>query len=59
MYTAGDPTPELTGDRRTDRRILAQAALMGHGTYKQRMGNFRTGLDGGPGACMEAFEGMR
>jgi uncharacterized protein len=59
MYTAGDPPPELTGNPRADRRIRAQAALMGHGTYAQRMQNFRTGLRGGPGACLEEFEASR
>jgi len=52
MAAAADPTPQLTGNRRVDRRILTRAALMGHGTREQRMGNFRTGLEGGAGACM-------
>ena len=51
MAAAADPTPELTGNRRIDRRILRQAALMGHGTREQRMGNFRSGLSGGATAC--------
>jgi len=51
MAAAADPTPELTGNRRIDRRILRQAALMGHGTRDQRMGNFRSGLSGGATAC--------
>ncbi|MEJ7810616.1 MAG: neutral zinc metallopeptidase [Gemmatimonadaceae bacterium] len=55
MFTAGDPEPELTGDGRADRRILARAALIGHGTYEQRMANFRHGFDGGPGACLAAL----
>jgi len=58
MSTAGDPTPELTGDRRTDRRILDRLASVSHGTREQRMGNFRTGLEGGPGACMEEMQGV-
>lgn len=52
MSNAGDPAPELTGNRRTDGWILARAALAGHGTREQRMQNFKTGLDGGPPACM-------
>jgi hypothetical protein len=28
---------------------------MGHGTREQRMENFRTGLRGGPSACLAAF----
>jgi predicted metalloprotease len=55
MAAAADPTPELTGNRRVDRRILARAAVMGHGTREQRMGNFRAGLNGGAGACVEEF----
>jgi predicted metalloprotease len=52
MATAADPAPQLTGDRRVDRAILVRAALMGHGSQQQRMSNFQTGLDGGPGACL-------
>lgn len=59
MSRAGDPDPELTGDPRLDRRILARASLMGHGTQEQRMQNFRRGLDGGPGACMVQLRGMK
>src|SRR5687768_4754312 len=59
MAAAADPTPELTGNRRVDRRILARAAVMGHGTREQRMGNFRAGLNGGAGACVADFEGRR
>jgi predicted metalloprotease len=55
MAMAGDAEPELTGDRRTDRRILQRAALMGHGTREQRMENFQTGLDRGPEGCLPAF----
>ena len=58
MSTAGDPTPELTGDRRVDGRILARLASMSHGTREQRMANFRTGLEGGPQACMEEMRGV-
>lgn len=52
MAAAADPTPELTGNRRIDRRILTRAARMGHGTREQRMGNFRSGLSGGARACL-------
>jgi uncharacterized protein len=55
MAAAGDPTPELTGDERVDRRILRVSAIMGHGTREQRTSNFRRGLDGGPAACLEVF----
>lgn len=55
MAAAGDPTPELTGDERVDRRILRVASVMGHGTREQRTANFRRGLDGGPGACLDEF----
>jgi hypothetical protein len=52
MATAADPTPELTGDPRVDRRVLFRAARSAHGTGAQRMGNFRAGYDGGPRACL-------
>jgi uncharacterized protein len=55
MAAAGDPTPELTGDARVDRRILRVSSIMGHGTRDQRTANFRRGLDGGPPACLEVF----
>ena len=51
MAAAADPTPELTGNARTDRVILRRAARMAHGTKEQRMDNFRAGLEGGAGAC--------
>lgn len=57
MAAAGDPTPQLTGDRRADRAILVRSALMGHGTDAQRTRNFRSGLDGGAGACLPEFAG--
>jgi predicted metalloprotease len=57
MAAAADPTPELTGNRRIDRRILARAAAMGHGTREQRMENFRVGLEGGGGACLADLRG--
>lgn len=53
MSTAGDPTPQLTGNGRMDRYILARQALMGHGTREQRMQNFRLGLDRGAKACLD------
>ena len=56
MAAAADPTPRLSGDARTDRRILRAAALMGHGTREQRTANFERGLDGGAGACLEDFQ---
>ncbi|AHG89308.1 protein of unknown function zinc metallopeptidase [Gemmatirosa kalamazoonensis] len=55
MASAGDPTPQLTGDDRVDRVILVRAAAMGHGTEEQRVGNFRQGLQGGAGACLAEF----
>ena len=55
MAAAGDPEPELTGDSRLDRRILRAASLMGHGTREQRTANFRRGLEGGAGACLDEF----
>jgi predicted metalloprotease len=58
MSTAGDPPPELTGNRRTDGWILTRAALGGHGTREQRMQNFRNGLEGGPPACLPEFRGL-
>lgn len=58
MATAGDPTPELTGDRRLDRRIMLRAALMGHGTREQRQQNFHRGYEGGAGACLEDLRGV-
>lgn len=58
MSTAGDPEPQLTGDRRVDGWILTRAAMMGHGTREQRMQNFKNGLDGGPGACLPEFRDL-
>lgn len=58
MSTAGDPTPELTGDQRVDRYILARAARMAHGTREQRMQNFRDGLEGGARACLPEVRGL-
>jgi predicted metalloprotease len=58
MSTAGDPTPQLTGDRRIDGYILARAARMAHGTREQRMENFRSGLENGPRACLPEVRGL-
>jgi predicted metalloprotease len=55
MAMAGDPTPQATGDRRVDAMIQARLAHESHGTKEQRMQNFRTGLEGGPRACLEEF----
>lgn len=52
MAAAGDPPPELTGNRRVDARLLTRAALMGHGTREQRLANFTAGYERGPGACV-------
>lgn len=57
LAAAGDPTPQLTGNRRIDRRITYQAALMGHGSREQRLANFRAGYDGDAGACLDEFGG--
>ena len=53
MAMAGDPEPQLTGNRRLDRPIVLRASLLGHGTYEQRTENFRSGMEGGAGACIE------
>jgi predicted metalloprotease len=55
MAAAGDPTPQYTGNRRIDSRISLRAALLGHGTREQRQANFKSGLEGGAGACLPAF----
>ena len=55
MAAAGDPPPELTGNRRVDSRILTRAALLGHGTREQRLENFTTGYERGAGACVSAL----
>jgi predicted metalloprotease len=52
LAAAGDPTPQLTGNRRIDARITYRAALMGHGTREQRLANFRSGYERGAGACL-------
>jgi uncharacterized protein len=58
MAAAADPTPELTGNRRIDRVIIRRAASMAHGSREQRTENFRTGLNGGAGACFDALAGI-
>ena len=52
LAAAADPTPQLSGDRRIDRRIVYRAALMGHGTREQRLANFTAGYDQGANACL-------
>ncbi|HEY2377462.1 MAG TPA: neutral zinc metallopeptidase [Gemmatimonadaceae bacterium] len=59
MSSAGDPTPQLTGNDRVDQRILARMERVGHGTREQRVQNFKNGLTGGAGACLEEFRGQR
>jgi hypothetical protein len=58
MAAAADPTPELTGNRRIDRVIIRRAASMAHGSREQRTENFRTGLNGGAGACFDDLAGI-
>jgi uncharacterized protein len=58
MAAAADPTPELTGNRRIDRVIVRRAASMAHGSREQRTENFRTGLNGGAGACFNELAGI-
>jgi uncharacterized protein len=55
MAAAGDPTPQPTGNARYDARMVQMVRLMGHGTREQRMSNFKDGLEGGAGACLETF----
>lgn len=55
MAMVGDPTPEATGNERYDRLIQARLARNAHGTKDQRIQNFRTGLEGGAGACLREF----
>jgi predicted metalloprotease len=59
MSLAGDPTPQPTGNRRVDAMIQARLAQQSHGTKEQRTQNFRTGLDGGPAACLDDFASGR
>lgn len=55
MAAAGDPPLRLSGDPRYDQRLVRMASLMGHGTREQRQQNFRSGYEGGAGACLGAF----
>jgi len=55
LAAAGDPTPELTGDRRLDSRILRRASLGGHGTREQRLANFQAGYSRGADVCVDAL----
>jgi predicted metalloprotease len=55
LAAAGDPTPELTGDRRLDSRILRRASLVGHGTREQRLANFQAGYSRGADVCVDAL----
>lgn len=55
MSLAADPTLEPTGNRRVDAIMHARLERQSHGTKEQRMANFRTGLTGGAGACLEDF----
>jgi predicted metalloprotease len=55
MASAGDPTPQATGDAERDRRVARLIARNSHGSREQRMGNFREGLDAGSGACLSHF----
>lgn len=57
MQMAGDPEVQPTGDARYDRRIQLRLSRQSHGTKEQRVENFRTGYDGGPGACLDDFGG--
>jgi predicted metalloprotease len=58
MSMAGDPIPQSTGNARADAVIQARLARQSHGTKDQRMQNFRNGLDGGPGACLDDFRSL-
>jgi predicted metalloprotease len=55
LAAAGDPTPELTGDRRLDTRILRRASMVGHGTREQRLASFRAGYENGASVCVDAL----
>ena len=57
LAAAGDPTPELTGNRRIDSRILTRASLLGHGAREQRLANFRVGYERGAGSCLSELRG--
>lgn len=55
MSLAGDPTLRSTGSERLDARLQMRLATQSHGTREQRMQNFRSGLEGGPKACLVEF----
>lgn len=57
MAAAGDPEVMSTG-RRRGARMAGRLPRGKHGTREQRMQNFRDGLDGGPGACIEQLRPM-
>ncbi|HET9012463.1 MAG TPA: neutral zinc metallopeptidase [Gemmatimonadaceae bacterium] len=57
LAASGDPTPQLTGNRRLDARITYRAALLGHGTRDQRLANFTAGYEGGADVCLAGMEG--
>lgn len=57
MAAAGDPTLRATGDARFDARSTAHISARAHGTREQRMGNFRSGLEQGGGACLVELRG--
>lgn len=59
MSLAGDPTLEPTGNQRIDAIRHARLERQSHGTKEQRMANFRTGLNGGAGACLDDFREIR
>jgi predicted metalloprotease len=59
MSLAGDPTLEPTGNQRVDAIRHARLERQSHGTKEQRMANFRTGLNGGAGACLDDFTDLR
>ena len=52
LAAAGDPELELTGNRRIDRRRIEWMRTMGHGTGKQRVANFKVGLEKGIQGCL-------
>ena len=55
MAMAGDPELRSTGDRRVDARLASRVSRQSHGTDDQRQGNFRAGLEGGGGACLDVL----
>ena len=57
MASAGDPTPQPTGNARLDDRVRAVLVNNAHGTREQRTQNFRTGLQRGVSACVAMMQG--